>query len=187
MAQTRVFPYALSVVLGLITLALLAYMGRNIICPCGYVSIWQGPGSTDLSSQHLFDLYTPSHLLHGFLFYGALFFVGRWISIEWRFVIAMVVECAWEIVENTEAVIERYRTTTVSSEYNGDSVVNSFADVLAMALGFALSRVLPVWASVAIVIGFEVFTVFLIRDGLALNILMILAPSEAVLQWQTGG
>ncbi|MWD29139.1 DUF2585 family protein [Aquicoccus sp. SCR17] len=160
-------------------------MGRNLICPCGYVALWHGPNDPGMSSQHLMDWYTPSHLLHGILFFGALWLVARRLPMRWRFAIALAVECTWEVVENTPWVIERYRTTTISDQYNGDSVINSAVDVLVMIAGFWLARRLPVWASVAIVLGFEVLTTWLIRDGLALNILMLLWPMEAVSDWQS--
>ena len=169
------------------TLIVLYLMGRNVICPCGYVSVWSGFDNVEQSSQHLTDWYTPSHLLHGVLFFGALWLVARWLPLGWRFAIAMLVEGTWEIVENTPWVIDHYRTFTVSFDYNGDSVINSAMDLAAMALGFFLARRLPVWASVAIVIGFEALTISVVRDGLALNILMLLYPTEAVLQWQQGG
>ncbi|ASP21072.1 membrane protein [Antarctobacter heliothermus] len=166
----------------------LLFMGRDLICPCGYVSFWTGPGAPPREgSQHLFDLYSPSHLIHGLLFFGVLALVARRLSINIRFAIALIVEAGWEILENTPLVIERYRAVTVSLDYNGDSVINSIFDVIAMVVGFYLARVLPVWVSVAIVIGLEVLTAFLIRDGLALNILMLFWPLESVLQWQQGG
>ena len=187
MNQNRAFPYLFSALMLAVTLVILWMMGRNLISPSGTVKLWHGANATGWSSQDLMDWYTPSHLLHGFIFYAALWFVARRLSLGWRFAIAMGVECAWEILENTNAVIDRYRAVTVSVDYNGDSVINSFVDVLAMAVGFALSRVLPVWVSVAIVIGFEVLTAFLIRDGLALNVIMLLAPVESILDWQAGG
>lgn len=159
-------------------------VGRSLICPCGTVAIWYSPGDPGPSSQSLLDWYTPSHLIHGILFYTALWWVAREMPLRWRLVIAMAVECGWEIVENTPWVIERYRNATVSVDYNGDSVINSTFDILAMLLGFALARRLPVWASVAIVIGFELLTTWLIRDGLALNILMLFWPLQSVLDWQ---
>lgn len=101
--------------------------------------------------------------------------------------LATALECAWEIVENTDAVIGYYRANTVSGDYIGDSVVNSLSDIGVMLLGFGLARVLPVRASIALVVGFEVLTAFLIRDGLALNILMFVWPLESVLEWQQAG
>jgi len=167
------------------TLITLLAMGRVPYCECGYIDLWGTLGTSE-ASQQLFDWYTPSHLLHGFLFYAILWLVARRVPLGWRLGVATLVECAWEIVENTDAVIQRYREVTISLDYYGDSVLNSASDIVAMFVGFWLSRVLPVWASVAIVIGFEVLTMWVIRDGLALNIIMLLYPVEAIAEWQAG-
>ncbi len=160
--------------------AVLLRMGRVPICTCGRVELWHGEVNSSGNSQHLADWYTPSHLLHGIIFYGLLWLVARRVPVGWRLVAATLVEAGWEILENSDAVIERYRAVTISLDYYGDSVVNSVADMLAMIAGFGLARVLPVWASVALVIGVEVLTAIAIRDGLALNVLMLVWPVEAV-------
>ncbi len=180
-------PYLLVAAIVLAAAAWLLWVGRVPYCECGYVKLWHGETMSSENSQHIADWYTPSHLLHGILFYGFLWLVARRIPIGWRLVIATVVEAAWEILENSDAIIERYRAVTISLDYYGDSVLNSVADMLAMILGFWLARVLPVWASVALVIGFEALTIWLIRDGLALNVLMLVWPLEAVRVWQAGG
>lgn len=166
------------------TAAVLYFMGRVPICKCGHVKLWYFELNTSEGSQHLIDWYTPSHLLHGILFYAILWLVARRMDIGWRLVIATLVEAAWEIAENTNAVIERYREVTISLDYFGDSVINSVADLFAMTVGFWLAGRLPVWASVAVVIGFEVLTTALIRDGLALNIIMLISPLDAIRDWQ---
>lgn len=186
MQKTSSTPYVITFLIVVATALILLAMGRTPFCQCGHVDLW-GTINTNEGSQQVFDWYTPSHLLHGILFYGALWLVARRLDVGWRLVIATLVEVAWEIVENTDAVIQRYREVTISLDYYGDSVLNSVADIVAMLVGFWLAARLPVWASVAIVIGFEVLTTYLIRDGLALNIIMLLSPSEAIRTWQAGG
>lgn len=182
----QTLPYWLTAALVLATAATLLAMGRVPICTCGYVKLWHGETMSSENSQHLMDWYTPSHLLHGLLFYGFFWLVARQMAFGWRLVIATVLECAWEIIENTDAVIQRYREVTISLDYFGDSVINSVFDILTMILGFWLARRIPVWASVAIIIGFEALTAVIIRDGLGLNILMLLYPLEPVMEWQGG-
>ena len=187
MLTRQSLPYWITGALILGTAITLLLMGRVPICTCGYVKLWHGETMSSENSQHLMDWYTPSHLLHGLIFYAALWLVARRLSFGWRLAVATVVECAWEILENGDAIIERYREVTISLDYFGDSVINSVADILAMVVGFYLARLLPVWASVGLVIGFEVLTAVVIRDGLALNIIMLLFPLEAILEWQAGG
>jgi Protein of unknown function (DUF2585) len=183
----RALPYWIVAAIILTAAAWLLWIGREPICKCGYVKLWHGETVSSENSQHIADWYTPSHLLHGILFYGLLWLVARRLALGWRLAIATLIEAGWEILENSDAIIERYRAVTISLDYYGDSVLNSVCDILAMVAGFFLARVIPVWASVAIVIGFEVLTMYLIRDGLALNILMLLWPLEAVKVWQSGG
>lgn len=184
--QRSYTPHVLTVLLIALTAAWLLAIGRVPICECGYVKLWHGQTMSSENSQHLSDWYTPSHILHGLLFYAALWLVASRLSFGWRLTIATAVECLWEIIENSDAIIERYRAVTISLDYYGDSVINTVADVLAMVLGFWLARVMPVWASVAMVIGFEVLTAFVIRDGLLLNIIMLLYPLDAIMEWQAG-
>jgi Protein of unknown function (DUF2585) len=184
--MTRRAPYLITALIIALAAAYLLWIGREPMCKCGYIKLWHGQVVSSENSQHISDWYTPSHIIHGFLFFGALWLVARRLSVGWRLAIATLVECAWEIVENSDAVIERYRTVTISLDYFGDSVLNSVCDVLAMVLGFYMASRLPVWATVALILVAEATTILLIRDGLALNVLMLLYPLDSVANWQAG-
>ena len=162
-------------------------IGRLPICACGYVSFWHGDVWSSGNSQHLTDWYTLSHLAHGFIFYALLRWLRPGWSVAWRAVAALVLEGAWEVVENTSLIIDRYREVTASLDYYGDTIVNSFGDGVAMLLGFFLAARLPVVLSVLIVIGMEALAAWVIRDNLLLNVLMLTWPIEAVREWQMQG
>lgn len=183
----RLSPWAVTALIVALAAAYLLWIGREPICKCGYVKLWHGVVVSSENSQHLTDWYTPSHVIHGFLFFGALWLVARRMAFGWRLAIATLVETVWELIENSDAVIERYRSVTISLDYYGDSVINTVADIGAMMLGFVLASRLPVWLTVALAIGFEALTIWWIRDGLALNVLMLLYPIQAVADWQAAG
>src|SRR3989338_588304 len=182
----RTYVFA-AIVLIIVFAAILLVMGQVPICKCGYVKIWHGVTFSSENSQHLSDWYSFSHIIHGFGFYLLLLYFGRRLPIGLRLVLALLLETSWEIFENTDFIINRYREVTISLDYYGDSVINSVFDVLFMVLGFFLARKLPIWAAVILIILMEVFVGWWIRDNLTLNIVMLLWPLDAIKTWQMGG
>jgi hypothetical protein len=174
----------LSVLVVLAAATMLWAMGQVLICKCGHVRLWHGVVKSAENSQHLSDWYTFTHIIHGFVFYGLLWALRRRWPVAVRFVLAIAVESAWEVFENTDFVINRYREATISLDYYGDSVLNSVSDILAMAAGFIAAWRLPVLPIIALAVAIEAFLAYSIRDNLTLNIVMLLHPIDAVRAWQ---
>lgn len=180
-------------ILALAALVTLFAMDRPPICECGTIKFWHGDINSSGNSQHISDWYTPSHVIHGMLFYclAWLLFVkfdlGGPAATKWSFPLAVAIEASWEIIENTPFIIDRYRSVTVNWGYSGDSIINSIADLGWMSLGFYMAWKLPVKVTVALAIAAELITGWVVHDNLTLNVLMLVWPLEAVRQWQGMG
>jgi hypothetical protein len=159
-------------------------MGRIWICECGYVKLFEAGVNTPGNSQHIFDWYTPSHIIHGFLFYGLGWLLMRRRPIAARLALSALIEAAWEILENSPIIIDRYRSATMAVGYTGDSILNSGMDMVSMIAGFFFAVRAPVWLTIAIAILFEILTAIVIRDNLTLNVIMLVWPIDAVRVWQ---
>jgi len=186
---------AIFATLGVLTLilAILVGMDRPWLCECGTVKLWHGVVQSAENSQHITDWYSPSHLIHGLLFYFFAWLLwSRWKLFGGRparyaLPIAVAFEGFWEVLENTPLIIDRYRGVTVSWGYAGDSIVNSMSDIGWMMIGFLLASRLPTWVSVVLAIVLELFTLMMIRDNLTLNVLMLISPIDAIVVWQGQG
>jgi hypothetical protein len=179
--SSRTFLAAIAIVA--MAAAVLVAMHRPLICTCGTIALWGPVGPRQ--SQMLADWYSFSHVVHGLVFYALLWLVARRAPVEWRFLAALAVEAAWEVIENTPMVIDRYRTATAALGYSGDTIVNSLSDIAMMALGFLAARKLPLWAAVLLLLALEIVPLLAIRDNLFLNVWMLVAPSDAIRDWQS--
>jgi len=162
-------------------------MGQPWISDSGTIELWHGVVQSSENSQQIADWYSLSHVVHGFVFYGVLWLVlPKRVGFAARLALAVAVEVSWELFENTDFVIDRYREATISLNYHGDSVLNSVFDTLWMAFGFFVASRLPWKATLSIALALEVLAGWAIRDNLTLNILMLVYPTEAVRDWQAG-
>ncbi|MAI67045.1 MAG: hypothetical protein CMJ26_04120 [Phycisphaerae bacterium] len=188
--KETVITAAICILVIAMTILILKAMGRPLISNSGTVKLWHSEVVSSENSQHLSDWYSFSHIVHGFLFFFILWLVSKKIPRVRKFsialVIAVVMESIWEIVENTDFIINRYREATIALDYFGDSITNSTADIFFMSLGFMMAARLSVIASLSIVVAFEVMLAFVIRDNLALNIIMLIYPIDAIKEWQLG-
>ena len=177
--------------LGAATIALAAVaelaMGRKIWGISGQPGVWSGDVNSSHNSQYMTDPYSFSHITHGILFYALTWLFARKLPVRVRALIALGVEAAWEIVENTDMIIQRYRAATISLHYYGDSVMNSMCDILSCMVGFGLAYLLPARVSIVAVVVLELTLALWIRDGLFLNIVMLVHPIPAIRAWQSAG
>lgn len=161
------------------------YSGRFLICKCGYVSLWYNNANGPGNSQHLFDWYSFSHVIHGIIFFAILSLFFKKMSLRTKLIIAVIIECVWEGLENSPIIVNRYRTATFSLDYYGDSIINSIFDMISMIIGFILVFKLKKWHVISLVIFLELFTLYMIRDNLTLNIINLIYPTELMKNWQS--
>ena len=188
-AERRTLTGALGVVTAavLVQITVLHFFGQPLICTCGYVKFWEGVVKSSGNSQHITDWYTFSHIIHGLAFYGILKLAFPRMPMAWRFACAVGIEACWEMLENTPMVIQHYRKQALAQGYVGDSILNSFSDNAAMMLGFVFASRARTWVTVGLAVGLDVFTLICIRDNLALNIINLIHPVDAIGTWQGGG
>lgn len=172
-------------ILVLLATGLLA-LGRVPVCTCGVVTLWSGDIFSNQNSQQLADPYSFSHLEHGLLLFWALRLLWPAGSLEARVVAATAFEAGWELFENTEMVIGRYRENTISLGYYGDSVINSMGDVAFCVAGFMLASRMSGRLAVVSGLALEAILAVLIRDGVILNVIMLIYPIDAIRRWQAG-
>lgn len=167
------------------------YSGRSLLGPDGKFGWWDGDVWSSENSQRVADAYSFSHIIHGMLFYAILWFIARKLPgrfpLKYRFLIALIIEAGWELLENSPLIINRYREATISLGYVGDSVLNSTCDVLMVAIGFLIARFSKIWISIVLIIAFELGCLFWVRDNLTLNVIMLVHPIESIKTWQSVG
>jgi hypothetical protein len=183
----RVLPWLAIAVVLVGAAFLLRWQGRLWWRPCDHLCLWSGRAWSSDNSQQLLGSYTFTHVLHGFLLCGLLALIMPRVSALWQLSVAVSIEALWEVAENSEFIIRRYREWTVAHGYNGDTIVNSFGDILACGLGFVLARQLGFRRAFAVFVLTEAFLIVWIRDSLLLNILMLIYPIDAIKHWQAAG
>lgn len=183
-AWTRPLPWLAILAIVAATIGVLRGEGRRWWCACGNSNLWSRDAQNAHSSQHLFDPYSFTHVLHGMLLCAILAWAWPRLTESFTLCAAVFLEALWEILENSPFVIDRYRTATIALGYEGDSIVNSLGDILSCAVGYMLARHLGFRWSVVYLVATEVVLLWWIRDNLFLNILMLITPIDAIKTWQ---
>lgn len=166
--------------------ALLSYMGQPLACECGPALWYGGPALDPQNSQQFGDWYSLSHIIHGILFYALLTLLFPRMPVAVRILGAMAIEMSWELLENTDMVINYYRQQALAEGYSGDSILNSAGDVFFAGIGAVFASRSRVWMSIVLVIALELFALYMIRDNLTLNIVQFIHPIDALNAWQAG-
>ena len=182
----RLIPFLPAVAIVALVAALQYSQGRLLICKCGYVKLWEGVVNSADNSQHIADWYSLSHIIHGFIFFGITWQLLQKWSLANRLIAATLVEGGWELLENSSFIIDRYREGTISLDYFGDSIINSACDIGFMIIGFFIASKLPWKVTLAAAITMELLALYVIRDNLTLNVIMLLYPIAVIKNWQAG-
>lgn len=182
----KLLPY-IPVALVVVAVGLIEYtQSRLLICKCGYVKFWEGVVNSSENSQQIADWYSLSHIIHGFIFFGVTWLLVRKWPLAYRLLAATLIEGGWELLENSSFIINRYREGTISLDYFGDSIINSTSDIGFMIVGFFIASKLPWKITLIAALAMELLALYVIRDNLTLNIIMLLYPLEAIKNWQAG-
>lgn len=185
LSKQNSLPFALSLAASVLMVLSLYFQGRIWWCKLGDYRVYVNEAwNSSHTSQHFLDPYTFTHVLHGVMFFWLASLIFSKFGVAWRFFIAVIAEAAWEVLENTNYTIEKYRENTASLDYFGDSIMNSIGDLFACAFGFWIAYKLGWWKSLAFFLLVEIVLLLWIRDGLLLNILMLVYPLDSVKNWQ---
>jgi hypothetical protein len=184
--RSRIWPWLVMAAVLALGVYQLRSQGRLWWCACGQFYPWSGDIWSSHNSQHLFDPYSLTHILHGVVFCGVLTWVCPRLSPLWRLCVAISLETLWEVFENSAFAIHRYRALTAALDYQGDTIFNSLGDILSCGIGFAIGRRLGLWGSLAFFVATEAVLLLWIRDDLLLNVVMLICPIDAIRAWQLG-
>jgi Protein of unknown function (DUF2585) len=183
-SRWKLWPWCAAVCVLVLAALQLRLQGRAWLCACGRLLVWTSEAWGANTSQHLLDPYSFTHVLHGIFYCGLLALCLPRVSMAWRFCLAVTIEAGWEVIENTEFVINRYREATAAVGYHGDTIVNSLGDIFSCAIGFWLAARLGLRWSLMLFAAIELVLLVWIRDSLLLEILMLFHPSPAIRAWQ---
>lgn len=184
--KRNLWPWLVIVFVLIATALQLHNQGRLWWCSCGRAFFWTSNAWGSLTSQSFLDPYSFTHILHGLMFCGLLTLLVRGLPTSWLLCIAIVMSAAWELIENTNTVIQHYRAATASLGYQGDTVMNSLGDIMCCGIGFMIARRLGWRRSLVLFIVTEAVLLIWIRDSLLLEIIMLVSPINAIKVWQMG-
>lgn len=182
----KIWPWLATVMVVAVAVCQLHRQGRMWLCSYGRFRLWVSDTWSPENSQQFLDPYSFTHLLHGFIICGLLAWIIPRVPAIWRLCFAVSFEALWEVAENTDYIIERYRGVTAAIGYQGDTILNSLGDILSFGVGFMVARQLGFRRSVVVFVVTELALLIWIRDGLILNVIMLIYPIEAVRAWQMG-